>query len=275
MRAVLVVPCFNEAGRLDTKAFLDLATARPDLSITFVDDGSTDATREVLVDLAGRAPDAVEVLALERNQGKGEAVRLGLEHALVEGASVVGYADADLSTPPDQLLRVLDETLASDADVVLGSRWKHLGSQIERHWWRHYLGRVFATAVSVGLRLEIYDSQCGAKFFRSNPTLSRALAESFRTRWVFDVELIGRLLTDPTDPIPPSRFREIPLDTWTHVGGSKLGMGSMLRAAADLSLVLVDLQRRRIADSGRAKPGRLGRGGAAQELPPTDPSEPR
>lgn len=223
---------------------LDLARSAPDLGLLFVDDGSKDRTSEVLAGIESAAPEHVSVLILPENRGKAEAVRAGMLLALERGAEVVGYADADLATPGTEILRLFEALHRRDVQVVLGSRWKHLGSQIERQWWRHYLGRVFATLVSTGLRLAIYDSQCGAKVFRDSPALRSALAEPFFTRWVFDVELIGRLLTAPS-PLTVDQIIEVPLEVWIHKRGSKLDPGQMAKAGLDLARVLADVERRR------------------------------
>lgn len=148
-RRVIVVPCYNEAERLDEEAFLKLAHAER-VELLFVDDGSKDRTAQVLERLAEQA-DSVRVLSLKANVGKGEAVRLGLRDAIADGASVVGYYDADLATPPDDLLRMLDRLETDDhLMAVFGSRVARLGSHIERgapalhrtHLRHHGIGRL-------------------------------------------------------------------------------------------------------------------------------------
>ena len=232
----VVVPCFNEAARLDADK-LDALAAASDARVLAVDDGSTDDTPALLDKLVGRAPDRYELLALGANHGKGEAVRRGLLAAVAGGAELVAYCDADFATPPAEVARLV-ATLRSqhDAGVVLGSRVALMGSDIHRSAFRHYTGRLFGTAGSLVLGVAVYDTQCGAKAFRVTDALRAALATPFVSRWAFDVELLGRLLQqrDATPPEGPGRFVELPLREWREPGGSKLTAGAGLRAAADL-----------------------------------------
>jgi glycosyltransferase involved in cell wall biosynthesis len=242
---LVVVPCYNEAQRLDIEQFGALARSER-IRLLFVNDGSTDDTGRVLTTLA-TSLSAVDVLDLPRNIGKAEAVRLGLVRAVESGAPVVGYYDADLATPPHELLRLLDILEAKpDLSVVTAARVALLGRKIVRRASRHYLGRFFATGAALVLRQPIYDTQCGAKLFRVTPSFVAATAEPFRSSWIFDVELIGRLLrgSDSAEPVPASAFEEIPLREWHHVAGSKLGVREMARALVDLLLLEMRLNRR-------------------------------
>ncbi len=250
---VIVIPFYNEEKRIDAPRLLALAKA-PNVSLLCVDDGSRDKTRELLHELAARADARIEVLGLDRNGGKGEAVRRGLIHAIDAGAEIVAYADADLATPPAEILRLVQILEAQeDLDVVIASRVLMVGRKIERHVWRHYLGRVFATLAANILRTPFYDTQCGAKALRSTRSVRAALAERFVSRWAFDVELLGRLLVGTHDeaPIPLSRMREVPLEEWIDVPGSKLHPAGMAKALVDLGRIELELDRLR-AKRGRS-----------------------
>lgn len=247
----LVIPCYNEAQRLDSAAFLSLVDGIADLSLVMVNDGSSDATESVLKTLSAARPQRIGVLSLPVNQGKAEAVRQGLLHALAASAEVVGYFDADLSTPVSEIVRLVGVVRQSESAVVLGSRVSRLGSAIERSTFRHYVGRVFASAASLLLHVRVYDTQCGAKLFRRTPALQAALADRFLSRWAFDVELLGRLLTGTaTAPgLAVARFLEVPLLQWSEVPGSKLRTSAMVGALRDLFAIGLDLRRRRGAQT--------------------------
>ena len=245
---VVVVPCYNEASRLDTGRFASFLEHHADTRFLFVNDGSTDGTQEVLERLCARDRSRMEVLALPRNRGKAEAVRQGMVRAMTPPATAaptpvpkyVGFWDADLATPLEELPRfsdILDRR--PEIDMVFGSRVQLLGRTIDRKLHRHYFGRVLATAVSTTLAMPIYDSQCGAKLFRTTPDLRLALSRPFFSGWLFDVELIARLKQayaeagrDLTGAI-----YELPLNRWEDVQGSKTRPRDALVALYNLARI--------------------------------------
>ncbi|HEX7664581.1 MAG TPA: glycosyltransferase [Polyangiaceae bacterium] len=247
-----VVPCYNEAKRLDRERFAELARA---VHVVFVDDGSKDDTKLVLAELAKKVGDNVEVLSLAKNSGKAEAVRTGMLHATVRGDRIVGFADADLATPPHELVRVAKTIDERNVDVVMGARVALIGKHIHRNPARHYIGRVFATLATQVVGAPFYDTQCGAKAFRNSSSLVAALSEPFLTRWIFDLEILGRLLvgTGGEPAIPLDKFHELPLEEWVDVGGSKLGVDTAARVWVDLVRVRADLDARRKAANARTR----------------------
>jgi glycosyltransferase involved in cell wall biosynthesis len=252
----VVVPCYNEADRLDAAPLLAYVDGHPDAALLLVNDGSTDATGEVLERVAAQRPGRIRALQLSPNRGKAEAVREGLREALAAGAEVVGFLDADLSTPPAQIDDLRAGLARPGVQVAIGARIGMLGYDIERSAVRHYLGRVFATAASAILKARVYDTQCGAKLFRAGPALAGALSEPFLSRWAFDVELLGRLLigSPGVQPLPLSAIVEVPLPIWHDVKGSKLGFTGMARTLRDLALVANDMAARRRAVRSSAGP---------------------
>ena len=252
LSCTVVVPCFNEAARLDPDKLDVLATAA-EARVLAVDDGSTDDTAARLDKLVSGDRDRYELLALGANHGKGEAVRRGLLAAVEAGADLVAYCDADFATPPAEVARLVATLRAhDDAGVVLGSRVALMGSDIHRSAFRHYTGRLFATAGSLVLGVPVYDTQCGAKAFRVTGALRESLATPFVSRWAFDVELLGRLLRhgDAAPPDGAGRFVELPLRQWREPGGSKLTARAGLRAAADLVRIRRVLRGHRGTDAG-------------------------
>ncbi len=239
----LIVPCHNEAQRLNTASFREFFANNSAIRTLFVDDGSEDGTARLLEQLCEGYDARAAVLRLEKNYGKAEAVRRGVNHALETWSpAIAGYWDADLATPLDpvsRFQRLLEDQ--SELEMVFGSRVKLLGRHVERRATRHYLGRVFATAVSVMLKMPIYDTQCGAKLFRVTPELRRVFAEPFLSRWVFDVEILARYLQAYRHDARrlETRIYEYPLETWVDVAGSKV-------RARDFIVALLDIARIRL-----------------------------
>jgi glycosyltransferase involved in cell wall biosynthesis len=238
---VLVVPCYNEAARLDAAAFLHFLGTHPHVRLVMVDDGSVDGTWELLEGMRAAAPATVTAIRHPENRGKAEAVRAGIIAAIAENPAVVGFFDADLSTP----LRAVDDFMAllgtrPEVEFVLGSRVLLMGRDVKRKAVRHYLGRVFATAVSLALDLPVYDTQCGAKMLRVNAATATLFATPFRSRWIFDVELIARYLRLPVPPGEAARrdrLYELVLPVWHDKPGSKLRWHDFVRAMVEVGYI--------------------------------------
>lgn len=251
---VVVVPCYNESGRLKVELFRQFLARQPGISFVLVNDGSRDQTLQILKQVQEGFAEQVRILDRAVNRGKGESVREGLLLALdaFPNVQVVGFWDADLATPLEAILdlvQILECRLS--IQMVFGSRVNLLGRKIVRNPIRHYLGRVFASTVSVMLNLPVYDTQCGAKLFRATPELKRILEEGpFSSRWVFDVELIARwirLNRYSMDAVKGSIY-EFPLYAWEDVGGSKVKPGDFFKAFMDVLKIY-----RRYMRGGRQK----------------------
>ena len=228
-RVALVVPCFNEAHRLDVEAFRNFRLPGHQLEFVFVNDGSTDNTLQVLQTLGS------PVVDLEKNSGKAEAVRRGILAALDRPADYVGFWDADLATPLSELPAFLDVMANREAtQMVFGARVRLLGRDISRQTSRHYFGRVGATLISSSLGLAVYDTQCGAKLFRATPDVREVFSTPFLSRWIFDVEIIARFVQRWGRDRVAKTLVEYPVMVWHDVKGSKVKSRDFVRALRDL-----------------------------------------
>lgn len=234
----IVVPCYNEEQRFPFDAFTRFCASTPGVRFLLVNDGSKDGTIAVLRRAAEAAPERTGVLDLTVNGGKAEAVRAGILKALDDpDCRFVGFWDADLATPLDaieELAAVLEAR--PEIAMVFGARVKLMGRSIDRRGARHYLGRCFATVVSIVLRLPIYDTQCGAKIFRVTPSTRELFAAKFCSRWVFDVEIIARFIRQNRydRALVQNSIYEFPLRQWRDVDGSRLRPKDFVRAFFDV-----------------------------------------
>jgi dolichyl-phosphate beta-glucosyltransferase len=231
----IIIPCYNEAARLDSGRIEGYLGETQGTILVFVNDGSSDSTSERIHAVRDQYPERIFILDLETNTGKASAIRQGMlfVHREIKPA-FVGYMDADLSTPfgeMDRMFSYLDQH--KTVEVIFGSRVKRLGSRIERTPARHYFGRVFATLVSILLRLPVYDSQCGAKVM----TVEKAevlFRDDFITSWLFDVELLYRHKVWYGTEKTLREVYEYPLYEWTESRGSKIRLKHVLSIPFDL-----------------------------------------
>lgn len=239
----IVVPCYNEARRLHPDTFLQYAARTPGVRFLFVDDGSTDGTAAMLRPLCAAAPCRFELVRSERNLGQGESVRAGVCRALARGDRYVGYWDADLAAPLDEIARlcaVLDKRPSCIA--VLGSRRPVAEGRIERHVLRHLLGRLFAHVAATVLGLDVHDTQCGAKLFRNSKDVAAIFARPFISRWIFDVELLARLIRRRGSAAAARAVVcELPLRSWREVADSRLRPLDFARAPWEMARIAREL----------------------------------
>jgi dolichyl-phosphate beta-glucosyltransferase len=233
LRTIIIVPCYNEAARLDSAAFAAFLSSEMNVRFLFVDDGSRDATGDVVRALARECPRRVQLLQLRQNHGKAEAVRAGILEAARLQPDLIGYWDADLATPLTEIPAMATRFADSRIGLVVGARIRMLGRDIRRSGLRHYGGRVFATFASLQLHLPVYDTQCGAKIFRVTPEIVTIFDRPFRLRWCFDVELLARFHASIT-ATGCGLCVEHPLSRWADVGASKLTIAQALSVLPEL-----------------------------------------
>ena len=228
----LIIPAFNEADRIEktlreTLGYLEATSPQSELIV--VNDGSTDATSEIVRDVFGAGTEVTaRLLEHSPNRGKGAAVREGL---LAATTAIGLFSDADLSTPIEEAPKLIEPIAAGELDVAFGSR--ALDRSLIGHrqpWRREQGGRVFNLIVRLATGLPYWDTQCGFKAFRLDvfrPVLEAAKTDGFG----FDVELLYLARKAHL------RMKEIPV-RWNHYEGSKVNVARdsvrMLREVAAL-----------------------------------------
>lgn len=236
----VVVPLYNEEHRLCADTFIKELSNSPNLTFLFVNDGSKDNTLNVIQNICDSNPTRALCLSLDKNSGKGEAVRRGMLHLLEKGSyDIIGFWDADLAVPLCEIWDFVD-VFRQNPSVrgVIGSRVHLAGRLIERVHLRHYLGRLFATVMCWTFDFEIYDTQCGAKLF-VREVLIPVVQESFCSRWIFDVELLIRI-----SRLPFLKGKncwldkncwlyEMPVKEWRDVSGTKRSFSAYSTALFD------------------------------------------
>lgn len=237
MHTVIVIPCYNEAKRLDCDTFVNYVQTHPDIHFLFVNDGSKDNTAEVLKQLT-LSHDQLHFLNLEVNGGKAETVRKGMKHAAENfNADFIGFWDADMATPLYEIDNFLIQQKRKDFDIVTGLRLMRLGAGVKRKKMRHYLGRCFATTASIVLDLPVYDTQCGAKLYKS-AVVPVLFSEPFITRWLFDVELLARYKKAFGSEAAETRIYEYPVLAWEDINGSSVKMKDFFKAPYELLKIM-------------------------------------
>ncbi|MCC6327643.1 MAG: glycosyltransferase family 2 protein [Acidobacteria bacterium] len=214
----IVVPAYEEEERLGDslrKILTHTGGGEMSVEIIVVDDGSRDGTAEVARTVFAEFPDAgARVIRYETNRGKGFAVKTGL---LAAEGKIALFSDADLSTPIEEMHKLIDPIMADEFDVTFGSRALDR-SLIGTHqpWRREQGGKVFNLVVRLMTGMPFWDTQCGFKAF--NIEKFRPLLDVMKIdRFGFDVEFlyVARL--------HGLRLKEIPV-RWNNDERSKVSV---------------------------------------------------
>jgi hypothetical protein len=210
----IIVPAFNEAPRLADgmqrfeAAVEDGAVDLARTELLVIDDGSTDRTASVARQLLAPIPHH-RVVTLPSNRGKGAAVRAGVSLAAGE---YTAYMDADMAIDPHAIPLLVDGLATND--LTIGSRALTDSTVDATYALRSLMGRLFNRLVTTGTGLQLHDTQCGFKAFRT--PVARLLFHLVRIdRFAFDVEILARARRLGLD------ITEVPVQ-WRHVPGSTI-----------------------------------------------------
>jgi dolichyl-phosphate beta-glucosyltransferase len=209
----IVIPAYNESERIRAtldKILVHIQERGWDAEILVVDDGSTDATAQIVQAYAAEHP-LLRLLQNPGNRGKGYSVRNGMLHA---NGEMVLFSDADLSSPIEEADKLF-VALAEGNDIAMGSRWMRTELQTQRQpLHRQLLGRIFNLALRVMLHLHFRDTQCGFKAFTRRAS-----------QVIFPLQHIERWGFDPEILFLARKFglkvKEVPVK-WAHREGTRI-----------------------------------------------------
>ena len=211
MNLSIIIPCYNEIETIEQVVQSVIDATGPDREIIIVDDGSTDGTRELLKqNIEGRY---AKVEYLDRNQGKGAALRAGFAAATKD---IVIVQDADLEYDPRDYARMIDPIICNQADIVYGSRFKGNRPHRVLYFW-HRMGNGLLTLLSnMFTNLNLTDMETGYKAFRREIIQSITIEEN---RFGFEPEITSKIAR------ANHRIYEVGIGYYgrTYVEGKKIG----------------------------------------------------
>jgi dolichyl-phosphate beta-glucosyltransferase len=183
----VVIPLFNEAERFNKgfKICQKFTQKFPSWELIFVNDGSTDNTKEIVTNLI-KPFSQMSQISYSNNKGKGFAIKKGIENAKKPH---ILFTDIDFSTSMDQL-KLFYPFIENGADIVIGTR-KVKGAKIIKHQkaYREFLGRQFTHLCNLILGLNFSDYTCGFKLFRSS-VAKKLFKQLTIFSWGFDAEIL-------------------------------------------------------------------------------------
>jgi glycosyltransferase involved in cell wall biosynthesis len=218
MKLSVVMPVYNERATLHQVVERVLSVPLQ-IELLCVDDGSTDGSREILLDLGKRHPD-IRVLLQSSNQGKGAALARGIREAT---GDYVIIQDADLEYDPREYPMLIGPLEAGQADVVFGSRFLGSGPHRVLYFW-HSVGNWLLTLLSNMLtNLNMTDMETCYKVFRRDVIQSIPIQEK---RFGFEPEITVKVAKRGL------RVYEVGISYWgrTYEEGKKIGWKDGFRA---------------------------------------------
>lgn len=214
----VVMPCYNE--RHTIREIVRRVTEQPyDIELLVVDDGSTDGTRELLLELASQHAE-IKLLFQPKNQGKGAALRRGFTEAT---GDIVLVQDADLEYDPRDYATLLAPILDGKADVVYGSRFLG-GPHRVLYFWHSVANSMLTTMSNMLTDLNLTDMETCYKVFRREVIRGIKLTED---RFGFEPEVTAKIAR-----VPGIRIYEVPISYAgrTYAEGKKIGLKDAIRA---------------------------------------------
>jgi glycosyltransferase involved in cell wall biosynthesis len=217
VRALVVVPTFNEAGNI-AEALRRIRAAMPEAQVLVVDDASPDGTSRIVQELAAELG-GIELVRRPGKSGLASAYRDGFALGIGQGAPVLVQIDADLSHDP-AALPALVSAVEHGADLAMGSRYVPGGRIVGWPWRRRWLSRWGNRYAAAMLGLAVNDATSGYRAYSASAIERLDMASLDAEGYGFQIEMTHRLVR------AGSPIVEIPI-TFTDrvVGQSKLSGG--------------------------------------------------
>lgn len=229
----IIIPCYNESMRLPVNKYLNFLKLNKKVKIVFINDGSTDNTKNLMNKLFNKFPKQIKILSYKENKGKGNAVREGFLYVVSQNMSGnLAYLDADLSTSLEEC-KLLSKEINDRIKFVFGSRIRKSNNFIKRKFHRYIIGRTIASFISSILGVSIYDTQCGCKIIDCE-LVKLSFEKAFLSRWLFDVEIFLRLINFYGRDKFLEISKEVPLKSWIDTEDSRVKFIHAPRIILDL-----------------------------------------
>ena len=238
----IIIPAFNESDKIVptlTQVMTFMRNFSDSFEVIVVDDGSADNTVELVENCSQEHPEIK--LIKNPHKGKGPTVWTGMSKA--EGRYIY-MADADLSTPIEELKLLFNWLMEHDFDIVIASREGIGANRVNEPYYRHFMGRMFNYVVQALALPGIKDSQCGFKLFRKKVAKdifkrlaiyggeSKELKKGYMGAFDVEVLFLARKLG--------YKVKEVSV-TWTYVKTTRLNpLGDSIRMVFDVLKVRIN-----------------------------------
>lgn len=232
----LIVPLWNEYSR-GSFIYLKLLPEISGVDIIFVNDGSTDQTKEELEKLFPKSN--IQVIHQTRNFGKSRAIQEGIKKAVeLNSYKFIGFLDGDGAFSISEVKRYIQlaSSILSDNhyQALCSSRVALSGHNIQRSSYRHLAGRAIRTIIDMKHKKLPYDTQSGFKIFLNNEYFQTSVYEKFQTKWFVDLEILLKLKLKDSD----YKIWEEPLFEWTDISNSSISWKSVPRIACEVIYIM-------------------------------------
>ena len=229
----IIVPCYNEENNFHIEEYEKIISEYSDVLICFVDDGSTDQTKNIINKFLINKSEKIILLSHDGNKGKAEAVRTGITYCNTEyNHQYIAFLDADLSTSIDECLG-LREYLQHEVEFCFSSRIHYFNSKIQIKKHRYFIGRILRPIISKVLNVNIYDTQCGCKLFTKELSI-KLFKDQFISKWLFDIELFARAIKIYGKYNIVNKMCEVPVKEWIDSNNTNVKPSYFFRLWYDL-----------------------------------------